>query len=38
MFRAMPNNQKDHTELVLMVTPHIIREDATPFHPISNNN
>jgi type II secretory pathway component GspD/PulD (secretin) len=33
MFRAMPNNQKDHTELVLMVTPHIIREEATPFLP-----
>jgi type II secretory pathway component GspD/PulD (secretin) len=33
MFRAMPSNSKDHTELVLMVTPHIIREDATPFLP-----
>lgn len=31
MFRASAANNKERTELVLMVTPHIIREDATPY-------
>jgi type II secretory pathway component GspD/PulD (secretin) len=29
MFRAANNNQKERTELVLMITPHILQEDAT---------
>jgi type IV pilus assembly protein PilQ len=31
MFRAMNSNSKDKTELVIMVTPHIIKEEAVPY-------
>lgn len=31
MFRTINSNDKDKTELVLMVTPHILREDAVTY-------
>ncbi len=31
IFRATNNNDKDRTELVLMVTPHIIHEEGVPY-------
>lgn len=39
MFRTINNNDKDRTELVLMVTPHILRENAVSYfsHPTSHN-
>jgi type II secretory pathway component GspD/PulD (secretin) len=37
MFRAVNNNSKDKTELVLMVTPHILRENAVTYFSANKN-
>jgi type II secretory pathway component GspD/PulD (secretin) len=38
MFRTINGNNKDKTELVLMVTPHILRENAVPYFNLPNNS
>ncbi len=38
MFRSSNNNQKDKTELVLMVTPHILKEEAITYFDQPHNN
>jgi general secretion pathway protein D len=38
MFRAVNSNNRDKTELVLMVTPHILREDAVTYFDAGNGS